>query len=122
MLERWQRAGNLDRLGIWISSLCAVHCLVTAVALALLSSAAGVLGNPHIHEYGLAMALVLGIVTIGHGALKHGYLMPIAVGSLGIGVMAGALSLPHGGEEIIFTIFGVGLLAIGHDLNRRAFH
>jgi hypothetical protein len=34
--------------------------------------------------------------------------------------MAGALSVPHDGGEALFTVFGVALLALGHDLNRRA--
>jgi hypothetical protein len=36
--------------------------------------------------------------------------------------MAGAMTLPHdsGGGETLWTIVGVGLLAFGHDLNRRA--
>jgi hypothetical protein len=38
----------------------------------------------------------------------------------GLGVMAGALSLPHDGAEVIYTIVGVAILALGHDLNRRA--
>ena len=47
-------------------------------------------------------------------------MMPSAVGGLGLGVMAGALSLGHGGSEAIYTMVGVAILALGHDLNRRA--
>ena len=45
---------------------------------------------------------------------------PTTPGGLGIGVMAGALTMPHSSEEVIYTIIGVGLVALGHDLNRRA--
>jgi hypothetical protein len=34
--------------------------------------------------------------------------------------MAGALTLPHGDIEILYTILGVAILALGHDLNVRA--
>ncbi len=34
--------------------------------------------------------------------------------------MAGALSLPHGGTGSVYAILGVAILALGHDLNRRA--
>ena len=47
-------------------------------------------------------------------------MMPAAIGSLGIGVMSGALTLPHGGTEIVYTMVGVAILALGHDLNLRA--
>ena len=43
-----------------------------------------------------------------------------SVGALGLGVMAGALTLPHSDGEVLYTLVGVGLLALGHDLNRRA--
>jgi len=34
---------------------------------------------------------------------------------------AGAMRLPHeGGIETIWTLLGVAILALGHDLNRRA--
>ena len=46
--------------------------------------------------------------------------MPAAVGGLGLGVMAGALGMPHDGSEVLYTIIGVAILALGHDLNRRA--
>ena len=47
-------------------------------------------------------------------------MMPRAVGGLGLGVMAGALTMPHGGIETLYTVVGVAILALGHDLNRRA--
>jgi hypothetical protein len=34
--------------------------------------------------------------------------------------MAGALTLPHGELEIMYTVLGVAILALGHDLNVRA--
>jgi hypothetical protein len=48
--------------------------------------------------------------------------MPASMGAFGLGMMAGALSLPHDGSgaETLWTVVGVGLLAFGHDLNRRA--
>lgn len=106
-----------DRLAIGLSGLCLVHCLGTAVALALLASAGGILGAPVIHEVGLTLAMLLGTVALGRGILDHGYMLPSAVGSLGLGVMAGAHSLPHGGDESLYTMLGVGILALGHHLN-----
>jgi hypothetical protein len=46
--------------------------------------------------------------------------MPFATGSFGLGMMAGALSLPHGDMEIAATLIGLMVLALGHDLNFRA--
>ena len=109
--------GRLDRFAIGLSGLCLVHCLATAVMLGLLSAAGGFLGAPIIHEVGLTLAMVLGAIALGRGIFEHGFMMPSAVGGLGLGVMAGALTLPHDGSEAAYTIAGVLILALGHRLN-----
>lgn len=111
------KSGRLDRLAIGLSGLCLVHCLATAVILAALATAGGLLGAPIIHEVGLTLAMILGAVSLGRGVLEHGFMMPGAVGALGLGVMAGALQLPHDGSEAMFTMIGVGIVALGHRLN-----
>jgi MerC mercury resistance protein len=108
---------RLDRLAIGLSGLCVVHCLATAVLLGLLSAAGGLLGAPIVHELGLGLAMILGAVALGRGIRDHGYMLPSAIGGLGLGVMAGAMSLPHDGSEALFTIAGVMILALGHRLN-----
>ncbi|MFP5330389.1 MAG: MerC domain-containing protein [Alphaproteobacteria bacterium] len=117
MVALLAKPGRLDRLAIGLSGLCLVHCLATAVVLAALATAGGLLGAPIVHEVGLVLAIVLGAVALGRGALEHGFLMPIAVGSLGLGVMAGALTFPHDGSEALYTMLGVGIVALGHRLN-----
>lgn len=114
------RNGAVDRIAMALSGLCLAHCLASAILVAMLASAGGVLLNPHIHEIGLVVAIALGIVSLGRGIVEHGFMMPAAVGGLGLGVMSGALSLPHDGAEVVYTIIGVAVLALGHDLNRRA--
>ena len=116
---------RLDRIAIIVSGLCVVHCVASAMLLAMLSALGGLFVDPLVHEVGLALAIGLGAFGLGRGALQHGYLLPISVGSLGLGVMAGALSLPHDAGlahdgEALWTIIGVAILALGHDLNRRA--
>ena len=108
---------RLDRLAIGLSGLCVVHCLGTTIVLAILASAGGMLGAPIIHEIGLSLAMLLGAVSLGKGIIDHGYTMPSAVGGLGLGVMAGALTLPHDWTEALYTVIGVGILALGHRLN-----
>jgi hypothetical protein len=107
----------LDRIAMGISGLCVVHCVATAVLLGLLASAGGFLGQPIIHEVGLTLAMVVGAFALGRGYLEHGFMLPAAVGALGLGVMAGALSLPEGGHEPVYTVMGVLIVALGHRLN-----
>jgi hypothetical protein len=119
MLEKVE-SGLLDRLAMGLSGLCLVHCLATSVLVAMLASAGSLLGAPIVHEVGISIAIALGTVALGRGIWAHGFMMPSAVGGLGLGVMAGALSLPHGPTETLYTMIGVAILALGHDLNRRA--
>lgn len=111
---------RIDRWAIALSGLCVAHCLASAVFFAVLASAGGILLHPLFHEVGLVLAILFGAIALGRGVLSHGYVMPVWIGSLGLGVMAGAMTLPHDGGETIFTILGVAILALGHDLNRRA--
>lgn len=115
-------SSRLDRVAMSISGLCVVHCIGTAVLVGLLASASGFLGKPIIHEVGLTLAMIIGAFALGRGFLEHGFMLPAAVGSLGLGVMAGALSLPEGGHEPIYTVLGVLIVALGHRLNIIATH
>ena len=108
---------RLDRIAMGISGLCLVHCIGTAILVGLLASASGFLGRPIIHEVGLTLAMIVGAFALGRGYLEHGFMLPAAVGSLGIGVMLGALSLPEGGHEPLYTMAGVTIVALGHRLN-----
>lgn len=113
-------SGRVDRAAIALSGMCVAHCFITAVVLGVLASAGGIFENPLIHEAGLVLAILLGAVALGHGAMVHGFMMPAAIGALGLGIMAGALTMDHGIQESAYTLLGVAILALGHDLNHRA--
>lgn len=108
---------RLDRIAMGLSGLCAVHCVATAVLLGLLASAGGLLGKPIIHETGLTLAMILGAIALGRGVREHGFVLPGAVGVLGLFLMAYAMSLHESGYEPAVTILGVSVLALGHRLN-----
>lgn len=103
-----------------LSGLCAVHCVATAVLLGLLASAGGLLGKPIIHEVGLTLAMILGAIALGRGIREHGFMLPSAVGAIGLATMAYAMSLHESGYEPAVTILGVSVLALGHRLNMMA--
>ena len=103
MLQLTLHRSRLGGYAMGLSGLCLVHCVATAVLLAFVSAAGGMLGAPIIHEVGLTLAMILGAVALGRGILEHGFMMPSAIGGLGLGVMGGALTLPHDGSEALAT-------------------
>ena len=120
MVAQVWKTWRWDGLGLGIAGLCLVHCIVTTVLLTIVASFGGILMNPMIHEIGLLFAIVFGMVALGKGYRDHRMLSPAVVGSIGIAMMVGSLTLPHGGTEILWTIFGVSVLSIGNILNFRA--
>ena len=111
---------RLDRIAMALSGLCVAHCLATAVLLGLLASAGGFLGKPIIHEVGLTLAMILGAIALGRGIREHGFILPSAVGAVGLGIMGFALTMHETGLEPVYTVVGVLILALGHRLNLMA--
>jgi hypothetical protein len=114
------RSYRLDRVAMGLSGLCAVHCVATAILLGVLASAGSLLGKPIVHEVGLSLAMIIGAVALGRGVRDHGFVMPAAVGVIGLATMAYAMTLHESGYEPVVTIVGVLILALGHRLNMRA--
>ncbi|GGC28407.1 hypothetical protein GCM10011371_14940 [Novosphingobium marinum] len=110
---------RLDRTGIVLSGLCAAHCILGIVLVSLAGLGGGILLAPEIHEIGLALAVAIGLVTIGIGVARHKRPGPLLVGSAGLALMALALAAGHGLEEALLTIAGVALVASAHIGNLR---
>ncbi|MDB5699914.1 MAG: MerC protein [Sphingomonadales bacterium] len=120
MASRVLRNGTIDRIAVTLSGLCLVHCVATVVLLGVVSSVASWLGNPLIHEVGLALAILLGAIALIGGTFSHGRVLPTVIGTIGLLFMGCALFVPHGGKEAVLTIIGVSFLAGAHWLNRKA--
>jgi hypothetical protein len=114
-----QIRGRLDRAGMLLSSLCAVHCVLGIVIVAGLGLGGGLLLDPVIHRIGLLMATLIAGVAIGLGALQHRRAVPFVVAMMGLSFMGGGLAVEHGIEEAVLTVIGVSLVALGHLLNVR---
>jgi hypothetical protein len=110
---------RLDSAGVLLSGLCAVHCLLGIVLVSVLGLGGEVLLSPAIHRVGLALAVLVGAVTLGLGVLRHGQTAPLVIGGCGIALMAGALAVAHGLSEAVLTISGVALVATAHIRNLR---
>lgn len=113
---------RMDRFGVVLLGLCAVHCLLGVVLVGMLGLGGQALLAPEVHQIGLAMAVVVGFVSLGFGVARHGRMAPMLVGGLGLSLMTAALFVGHGLPEAVLTICGVALVALAHILNLRAPH
>jgi hypothetical protein len=108
---------NLDKVGAVASAICAVHCLLTGVALGLLSIIGfGFIGTP-MAEFGfISVAVVVGCWAIVHGIRKHHSLVPALIFVFGLACIAAShFALPHrhaesgpmSNAQIASTVFSV---------------
>lgn len=111
---------RLDRVGMLLSGLCAVHCIAGLLLVSVLGLGGEVLLSPAIHRVGLALAVGIGAVTLGLGVIRHGQRGPLVIGSAGLALMALAVGVGHGTAEAVLTICGVALVATAHIRNLRA--
>lgn len=108
---------RLDRMGVLLSGICAIHCVLGLVLVSVLGLGGGALLAPAIHEAGLFMAVVIGMVSLGFGMMRHGRPGPLAIGACGIALMGAAIAVGHGTSEALLTIAGVALVATAHIRN-----
>ena len=117
---------GLDSAGIVLSALCVVHCLAGVVLVVVLGLGGTLLGaalaDPRVHEYGLMLAVTVGAVGLGMGFARHRRRGVLAMGGIGLVLMAAGLIVRHGWAETALTVTGVSLLASAHIRNLRARH
>jgi hypothetical protein len=113
---------RLDRVGVVLSGLCAVHCAAGLVLVTVLGLSGGFLLDPAIHEVGLVLAVGIGAIGLGVGVMRHRRIGVLLTGLLGLALMAIAMQLNHGPYEALLTIVGVALLAGAHWQNLRHSH
>lgn len=123
---RW----NVDKVGAYASAICAVHCVLTGVALGLLSVAGLEFLNSPIAEAGFFFtAVVVGTWALVHGIRRHHSVLPAAVFAFGMGsLLVSHFVFGHGepGKASIggtvFSVLGGTCLVTFHVLNQRLSH
>lgn len=112
-----------DRIGIALSGLCAVHCLVLPLALPFLGTLASFLHSEWTHAILAALIVPTVVYTSWRGYKHHG--KQEVVWLLSIGALAVLLAIAAGergaGEhiEMAVTTLGSALLITGHWQNHK---
>ena len=115
----------LDRASIGLSVIFVLHCFATPILLAFAPSLLALpVADEKFHAVLIFMILPASLVALTLGCRRHGDMSVVYWGCGGLVVLLGTLVLGHdllgdAGEKIM-TVFGSGLVVIGHTLNFRA--
>ncbi len=125
----------LDKVGACASAICAVHCVLTGVALGLLSSLGlGVFGNLWVDVAFVGIAVGVGALALWHGVKKHGSYIPALfyVGGLVCVIVAHFEDFSHGWPvhaehhhgaiTTLMSVLGGSCFVLFHVLNLRLQH
>lgn len=111
-----------DRLGVWTSALCVVHCLLTPVLLSFSAVLAHLLPSEESTHRSLATLVALfGAVALIAGFRRHRRWLVLLLMTGGLGCIAGAAwfgdRLPSHACEVAITFCGSTLMIGAHRLN-----
>lgn len=111
---------RLDKLGIWISSLCAVHCLAVPVLVPLLPLfASSFFAQAWFEHTILTISMLIGCVALINGASRyHGRYYPVVLLVSGGTIYWFKDILGHGFEPLTITV-GALLIIASHWINIR---
>ncbi|MBX2846533.1 MAG: MerC domain-containing protein [Saprospiraceae bacterium] len=125
MLQKWFKQFNAhslsERIGLGLSFVCVVHCILTPVFIALLPvMSSTVFANPAFEIILLALSfLITGAINIIGFMKHHKKYAPLATMLLGFSfIISGHVTHHHIAEAILATIGGL-LLAYSIYLNRK---
>lgn len=111
-----------DRLGMWTSALCVVHCLLTPALLSFSAVLAHLLpGEESVHRSLAMLVALFGAVALVSGFRRHRRATVLLLMAGGLGCIAGAAwlgdRLPSHAWEVAVTFLGSALMISAHRLN-----
>lgn len=110
---------SLDKTGIWVTTLCALHCLLLPVILPMLSLIGlSFIGATLLERIILGTSLVVGLIALLAGVRKHSRFYPLILLFAGGVIYWHKDSLGAMGEPIIILI-GASLIIAAHWVNLR---
>ena len=110
---------SLDKAGIWVTTLCALHCLLLPVILPMLSVIGlGFIGATLLERTILGASLLVGAIALRQGIRRHRQVYPV-----GLLIAGGGLywfkDVFGGSMEPWVILLGAGLIISAHWVNLR---
>ena len=121
-LKQTAPASLADRIGIWMSALCVVHCVATPVLISMSAVFAHFLpGEESTHRTLATLVATVGAVALLRGFRMHGRRRILALMALGLAfIFLGAWfgdHLPSHMWEVLVTLTGSSLMIAAHRMN-----
>src|ERR1700761_6424192 len=122
VVPRPKTASWPDRVGVWASGLCVVHCIVTPVLISMSAVLAHVLpSDEHVHRPLALILALIGAIALVRGYRAHKQRSVIYLMGSGLAlIFAGAFVGDHlGGHwaELGITLLGSALMITSHRMN-----
>ena len=113
---------SADKLGIWASAFCVVHCIATPVVMSMSVVLARLIPGEERTHRTLAVGIAgLGAIALVKGFRTHGRWRILGVMALGLAcIFVGAFwgaRLPSHGSEVAVTMMGSVLMISAHRMN-----
>jgi MerC mercury resistance protein len=115
-----QKKSLADKLGIFFSSLCAVHCLILPIL--ILNSGhflAKYINNQFVEKGFIIICLSIAAFSFFRYRKVHGNSIPILLLSIAVLFLIGSTFLNNLTFEIIASVIGSSALIFGHIINMR---
>jgi len=113
------QASDPDRVGIVASTLCAVHCVATALLVGV-SGVGALFADERVEVAFCVCAVSVALGALVRGWRRHRSWMPGSVGSFGIVLLLTArCARLEGSVEVALSVAGGALLTAAHVLNIR---
>ena len=115
-------ASPVDQIGIWTSTLCVIHCLLTPVLLSLSAVSAHFLPSEERTHRTLAVAIAaLGAIALVKGYRRHRSARVLVFMLVGLAFIFGGAywgdHLPSHPVEVLVTLVGSGFMIAAHRTN-----
>jgi hypothetical protein len=112
----------VDQIGVWTSTLCVIHCLLTPVVLSLSAVSAHFLPSEERTHRTLAIVIAaIGAIALVKGYRTHRSARVLVFMVVGLAfIFAGAYwgdHLPSHGAEVLVTLIGSGFMIAAHRIN-----
>ena len=112
----------LDQLGIWASTLCVIHCVLTPIVLSISIVSAHFLPSEERTHRSLAVAIAaIGALSLVRRYRDHRSLRVLLLMVVGLAfIFAGAYwgdQLPSHRVEVLITLIGSGFMIAAHRMN-----